>query len=519
MLLYTKELVAPRAQFRRGLLRFKRHPVREKYGRMVCHLFAHSTIHGMQHVSAERRPRVRFFWLMVVLLATISFLVMFSVLDHHHNEQQLVSIVETTQLPVYKIEFPAVAICPWNHVNWLRASRAAERFLPHNTDAYAREAFHQLLIGMEQMTFGKFESLAEVSKRNLSSLAHLSIRKLASYLAYRCDELFEPGSCIFDETSYDCCDLFVPEYTENGQCLVFNSLISENSRKKKLFNEFYPLKLSTAGEGSGLQFVLRMNDSFLRAGTEVPFAMNLMIKEPNEWSPHKRYHLYSNTENLVSIDPMMVQTSTNTNKMHPKKRRCYFDNERNPNFPLTDMPYSRSNCIAACLQSSVLYHCRCTMPLFLPSIGYTRECSVLDFPCLYSHRDVFGYVKVDDQELYINDSRRGQFCMCPHSCNTKSYYTYLNVRQFIQPNTTERRQRRISADIYYGRRVLTKIVTRLQYTFHDWVASFGGILGLYVGASALSFAELAHVLGQLLWSLFEDLCASFKTNKLRVNNI
>lgn len=49
-----------------------------------------------------------------------------------------------------------------------------------------------------------------------------------------------------------------------------------------------------------------------------------------------------------------------------------------------------------------------------------------------------------------------------------------------------------------------KIETKLKYSFVDLVAGFGGILGLYVGASTLSFIELGYIVSQLLWSLLKD---------------
>lgn len=50
-----------------------------------------------------------------------------------------------------------------------------------------------------------------------------------------------------------------------------------------------------------------------------------MIKESTQWSNNMNYHLYENTENFVSIDPMVIQTSKNTEVMDPVKRRCYFE--------------------------------------------------------------------------------------------------------------------------------------------------------------------------------------------------
>ncbi|KAL7726839.1 hypothetical protein ACLKA6_001907 [Drosophila palustris] len=518
MLLYTKELVAPRSKFRPGLQRFDRPSLRMKYGTMLRESFARSTIHGLQNAVGESHLWERYFWLIIVVLATSGFLGMYSILEYRHREQVLVSVVATTQFPVFSIEFPAVAVCPWNHVNWLRASTAAERFLSSKADREVRETFRQLLIGMEQLNFGNLQSLGELSQRNLSSLKHLSLTKLANYLAYRCDELFVPDSCIFDETTYDCCQLFVAEQTSKGQCLVFNSLISEESRKKRVVNEFYPYKISTAGEGSGLQFMLRLNNSFSRSDTKVPFSMNLMIKEPRQWSQPAMYHLYSNTENFVSIDPLVIETSKNTIKMHPSKRKCYFENERNPYYSYSEsaLPYNRGNCIFFCLQMSLLDHCKCTMPLFLPPIEGTRECGVLDIQCLYRQTDVLGYVKTIGQEKYINDSRRGQLCRCPDSCNKQQYNMLLNVRRLELTNTSG--EERIRTEVYFGQRVITKIETKLQYTFTDWLAGLGGILGLYVGASALSFFELAYVLGKLLWSLLKDGYAKITLKLNRVDN-
>jgi len=102
--------------------------------------------------------------------------------------------------------------------------------------------------------------------------------KIMNFVAYRCDELFVANSCVFDETPYDCCKLFVPEQTEKGHCWVFNSLISEHSRKKQITNKFYPHKLSTAGEESGLKFTINASYPLMKADAEMPFGMNVNIR-------------------------------------------------------------------------------------------------------------------------------------------------------------------------------------------------------------------------------------------------
>ncbi|XP_026851223.1 pickpocket protein 19 [Drosophila persimilis] len=522
MLLYTKELVAPRPKGGQGLLRFKQNLLKKKVLNRLTDSLAHSTIHGMQNVFTERHFWVRCMWLCIVVGAAVTCFSLYSVLMHRHSEQLLVSLIDTTQMPVYHIDFPAVAICPWNHVNWLRTPAAVLRFLPRHPDAELMETFRQFLLVLEQTTFVNFNKAHNLSKRNLTALESLNVRTVINYLSHRCDELFVPDSCVFDETPYDCCKLFVSEQTEKGQCLVFNSLISEHSRKKQLTNKFYPYKLSTAGEESGLKFTINLNESYLRAGTKLPYGMSLMIKEPRQWSNNMVYHLHPETENFVAVHPMVTETSPNTYEMSPEKRRCYFDNEKNPHYQDTTLVYNRENCIVVCLHQVVIKACNCSTPVFLPPIGRVlfmyfflrllsshpavtegiRECGILDAKCLSLNADIFSYVKVGDQEKYINDWRRGHTCHCPDNCSSRKYQMTVNVRKLdYDKNQTNRV---IKAQIYYGQRVMTKIVTKLKYTSLDLMAHFGGIISLYIGASAISFVELFVVLGKLLWTLIRE---------------
>jgi len=290
MLLYTKELVAPRP--RPGLLRFRNKPRGIKFREKLCNSFAHSNIHGMQHVFGEQHLWQRCLWLAIVLGAVITGFSLYTVLMHRHSEQLLVSLIETTQLPVYHIDFPAVAVCPWSHFNWQRAPSAFIRFLPRHPNAELRETFRQLLASMDIMNFSNFNRIRILTKRNLTGISYLKMTDLMNFMTYRCDELFVADSCVFDETPYDCCKLFVREQTVKGQCLVFNSMISENSRKKHLINQFYPHKLSTAGEDSGLKFTINASYSFMNnIDALTPFGMNVSPLVASQFA-HILFHFF-----------------------------------------------------------------------------------------------------------------------------------------------------------------------------------------------------------------------------------
>jgi len=92
----------------------------------------------MQHVFGERRLWQRCLWLIITLGACITGFSLYSVLRHRHSEQILVSLIDTTQLPVYHIDFPAVAICPWSHVNWQRPRITEDAKTAGNSMKYGR---------------------------------------------------------------------------------------------------------------------------------------------------------------------------------------------------------------------------------------------------------------------------------------------------------------------------------------------------------------------------------------------
>lgn len=197
--------------------------------------FCKECIHGLQYIrNPESRRCVRFIWFLIILIACLGCICLYIRVAHLTEEQPLVTVVETAHLPIYKIEFPAVAVCPYNHVNWIRYRAAEEKYLPHDPPKEIREAFYDVLVAMENVTFTHLTPLERLIKR--SSLPpvvrNISLHDLSQSMAYRCNEIFV--WCIFDGTEYDCCKLFIRERTDQGICLVFNSLITKESRMKKV---------------------------------------------------------------------------------------------------------------------------------------------------------------------------------------------------------------------------------------------------------------------------------------------
>lgn len=247
-MIYDKELVRYKnTNFRhpKGLITFKdthksimmpREQQDGNYFDCMLKQFVYFTnsIHGVSYIwEKDTRFKVRLFWLMVVIAAIITCIIMYQSLASRHSQQHIKTVVETSQMPIYKINFPAVALCPWTHVNWLRYKADEEKFLPPYPDNELRTVFYDVLLALEDMTLVRLDPLISLRNHTIPKIIDkISVFELIKFMSFRCDELFV--ECMFDDTPYDCCKIFVAERTEKGFCMVFNSLISEESINKRV---------------------------------------------------------------------------------------------------------------------------------------------------------------------------------------------------------------------------------------------------------------------------------------------
>uniref|UniRef100_A0A1I8PJ90 Pickpocket protein 19 n=1 Tax=Stomoxys calcitrans TaxID=35570 RepID=A0A1I8PJ90_STOCA len=453
--------------------RHKRKPNLPKKNPSICK----ECFHGIQYIwEPGARWSVRIFWCLVLVIAFAGCITMYTMLTQRHHDQVLVTIVDTPRLPIYEIPFPAVALCPFNHINWIRLKAAEEKFLPHNATEEMHKAFYELLVALDNVNLSLLVNLANFVSRisTPTVVQNIVLQDLLQFMAFRCNEVFT--ACRFDETEMDCCKIFVREHTEKGVCLVFNSLLSEESRIKQLTDVFYPWRVRGAGEESSLSFILRYNASLMRPNSTHLFKFSVMIKEAYEWGETLYHILYPFNHNDIRVTPIMTETSSNARAVSPEQRKCLFSDEKSDKYERIDgLPYNKLNCLAQCQHRYVMKHCNCSMPIFFHKIH------------------VFNYLKAPQQDLYINDTRRGMECDCVDDCLSVVFLVAVNAQGFpsgyINKSVPE-----IIAHIYYTQNTLTKYEARLEFTNMDLWAYFGGVLGLCLGASMLSFAEIVYAM-------------------------
>ncbi|XP_055294959.1 pickpocket protein 28-like [Sitodiplosis mosellana] len=247
----------------------------------------------------------------------------------------------------------------------------------------------------------------------------------------------------------------------------------------------YPIRLSELGGETALRIALRTNEDdfdYLCGGFEQEF--RVFLSTPGD-------SLYGQTPLSVSIgeDSQMLisskltTTSDGLRRYAPHQRQCYYNSER----PLTFFKqYSEQNCMAECMATYIKDKCGC-VKFSMPRENSTRICGRDKLDCYRKNTLQFRL----DRVVYSNST-----CDCLPACISIEYNVEIDRVKF---NTTAANkvsglesgihQTRLS--ISFNDRVET--VKRVElYTFSDFLAICGGLLGLFLGISALSIIELVY---------------------------
>lgn len=191
-----------------------------------------SQLHGIRYLSRETSPNIeRKVWFVFVAFGILCTAYMYVALSIRYKEQLLQTVVDNSQLPVYEVVFPSVALCTRKRINWTKF-RDAEKIFVQNQDSNLKQMFRQFI---EYFQYFRFENISEIhgiDNINLESLNFLNITAFAEFLSFRCDDFVT--KCVWRRQEYPCCDLFVLRRTEVGFCMVFNSLVSSDDRMKKV---------------------------------------------------------------------------------------------------------------------------------------------------------------------------------------------------------------------------------------------------------------------------------------------
>ena len=315
-------------------------------------------------------------------------------------------------------------------------------------------------------------------------------------------------SCVFESNVCDRVNDFEHYHDVYfGNCFKFNSGVGMNGNKvnirkttqtgrldgfaMELFLEPSENNLFSFLEGFNIFISPQGYDNVFYDGVYAPagFSTNIILEKV---TTHKQPKPYSEcTSDLTSIDSYHSDLFKKLIQAHKK--------------------YSKKECLRLCLQKTLEENCNCSDKTIFSYYGKK--------PCLYFDDATCNF---KNYEKFINKNIYDS-CDCPTECDHIDYpyrssmanYPSKNYADILlrNPNVISKfnnrtnvsyedlRSRMVSVNIFFNELKETIITEHPKISVPDLVASIGGILGLFLGMSFLSFIEFIEIFLKVLFIL------------------
>jgi acid-sensing ion channel, other len=283
-----------------------------------------------------------------------------------------------------------------------------------------------------------------------------------------------------------------------------NWSIQEGYPTESINHDFYPKRAISSGTRGGLIITMRFNKNILKTSCLVgQKGFKVLLHNPGDIPNIKRQSFQSpfNQRTIVNIKPSMITTSQNLARTSPGRRQCYFEGEKKLKFFKN---YTQSNCELECRSNSTLRACGC-VKYFMVRDDETPICNITSLPCLKKFRGDYAkmmkHVMIYHEE---NEKNSEFFCNCLPTCTSVSYDFELSqisldmeeLNDFVKYVNNDDGDDFVTAtfDIIFKDDYFMSSQRNEIYGWKDFIANCGGIIGLFIGTSLISFLEIIYFL-------------------------
>lgn len=454
-------------------------------------------------------------WTICFFISTgyCAFLV-YQTVNNYLNYDVVTTIDVIDQVPS---QFPTVSICNANSLVTTNSILFARRFLKANniTDPFNYSFISKQMDSLpltQKILIIRYFIGSYLLEANLSDTFRKSMGLNQSDFILSC--MFNSLECSNSDFEWYF-DLFY------GNCFRFNGATKKPYKNSTRSGFFYGLRLelfvgetndkfSFSTQSGAVVFVNNHTVTpFFTEGITVPVGTTANIALSREFI-YKVERPYS--------DCVRDLTSLNS-----------YDSELYRKVIQSGKEYRQKDCFGLCFQKYLLNECKCQESSFI-KYSDRKSCfwNLSDLICNYEK-----YLK-----FFSKDVRQECSDECPLECDSVSYSlssSYLSYptraysdillndpkmqAKFTQFNyslfTHERLKENIlSLNVYYDQLKYTTIREMIKTTPSDLVAIVGGILGLFLGMSFLSFIELLEIFLEIICILLENALKSSKSSKI-----
>ncbi|XP_050324518.1 sodium channel protein Nach [Bactrocera neohumeralis] len=434
-----------------------------------------SSIHGFIYLAKIGLSIVeRMIWLAFICLALFAIISLSKRTWERFQTSPMVISMDRNKL-VWNTSFPSLTVCPHKRIDELKVEEYMEKHPETFETEQDRIDFHAFIEKLARLTYENIETLPRNKTFGIPSSKYLD-------LLYELKWNFEP-----EMSSGAAVQMFIYEtLTEFGICHSVNSLVARyNSYDYWKRNDWNILDHGDRVTVHPLDGEIYAQIINLSTAYDVYFHGSGDIPNISK----QRYTFPETDYTTVELIALEIYTAEEARAFTTKQRKCRYQYEAEE--MLTSPIYSFGLCLAECRMFFALKVCGCVPHFYRNRLKNGRVLRICDFDGLACLEDIKREI------ISLKSSRYKIDCHCLSNCDDSNF--------FVQSHRS--RVWFLGANLQWGIIDYPKMQLRrdVLFSFADVLVYIGGLIGFFLGCSALSFTEViyyftARLVKRLFWT-------------------
>ncbi|XP_063533447.1 pickpocket protein 28-like [Cydia strobilella] len=517
---------------------------------LVLDFAKNTTLHGLRYITEVGLTVVeKVFWVLTFLVSVILCFILIERVWHKWWYSPVIVSFNEMMIPVGEVPFPSITICPqWKCKT--SAYRYTEKFVKYGkrrkiNNNIDKEALFSSMVNEEEErilledaflvceNFYRYLTPRNKSNESLvNNIVHMSpdVEEVMLSCTWRgqpvrCGEYFKEvltseGVCFnFNALSYD--DIFKTNSIQNEYNYLnastpankwniisgYSSPISKRKKKKTKGrkakkveddSEEYPRRGQENGARPDLEILLVENATDVdESCNSLSNGWKIYLQHPADMPQASLYYYAAIPDQVTSLALKFSILNTSESLMHYKseQRQCYFPKDRKLQYFAT---YTPDNCRLECLSLYTYKRCGCVW-YHMPHHNSSEICTAQQRRCVEKAQD----------DLASNKLKQSK-CNCLPSCDSIHYdaeilKTNFDIKKHIKAMnkkydyTISDNYNYSRLEIYFKEPRFVSMRRSELFGLTDFLANCGGLLGLFLGFSFLSLAEIFYFCTFRLW--------------------
>uniref|UniRef100_A0A336L920 CSON005659 protein n=1 Tax=Culicoides sonorensis TaxID=179676 RepID=A0A336L920_CULSO len=421
--------------------------------KFIANVFDTTSIHGLTYLTKDGSHAIERFIIAVFIGVGIYGAITISqnTIERYNENPTVISM--DRNMFFWNTSFPSLTICPHKKLNDLKVNKYIEdNPLKFPTDELKSE-FKRFITILSNATYENFEDIPKNNTFGIDSEDWLD-------LMYNLSSIFNPE--ISSGTSSKL--YMIDTITELGFCHSINTKIAGYNSYNWHMLPYNNTVVVHPLDGEIYALIINFSSSY-----ELYFHGAMEMPDISK----QRYTFYES--DYTTVELVALEILTNSDVKEIRQRKCRFMNE--DDVMMVNPVYSFNLCRMECRMRTAMKYCGC-----IPHFYRNRDKNGRKFPvCGFEGLNCLSAMK--KEIISLSSKTKKIDCDCYANCDN-SYF-------FVQAYRS--REWFLGANLQWGINDYPKMQLKREmiFTFSDVLVGIGGMAGLFLGFSILSFVELA----------------------------